>query len=120
MQSPKPLEAKYHPPAQPEYHTVSNDELCRIEENCGRPSTHLGWMTLSLSAFTGFFVPLLPENITPNTRDLLFALATIFGFLSVNRFWKWYQTRNDGPRVIKTIRKRAKTSERKKDDPILS
>ena len=113
MLPPRSLEPIFHPPNQPEYHTVSEDELCQVEEQCGRPGRDLESVTLSLTLFTTSLTQLLaPQLLAPQLSKgyqiFLIIIVSVSGYVVATKGWNWYQSRKKGPTVIAKIRDRAK------------
>lgn len=108
--TPRPI---IHPGKQPVYHTVSEGELCRIEETCGRPRQELTVVTISLPIFAATIVPLLTLQLDETGKWILLFVTISSGIVAVLKGFDWWKIRNDGPAVIKSIRERA----REKNDP---
>ena len=91
-----------------ELHQVSDEELCRIEEDCGRPSRDLGSVTLALPLFVALLVPLLTNThqLSPLIRTTFIIIVSVSGFVSIVKGLKWFRTRKKGPATIARIRKR--------------
>ena len=89
-----------------EVYQVTHDELCRIEEGCGRVSQDFAFATNFLSFGIAFVIAILTAAYSERVRTIFITITLIcaVGFLYTGV--RWWMNRTRVPGVIASIRGR--------------
>jgi hypothetical protein len=89
-----------------EVYQVTDDELCRIEEGCGRVSQDFAFATTFLSFAVAFFIALLTATYSDKLRTIFIAITVICAVGSLYTGIRWWMNKTRVPDVIAKIRSR--------------
>jgi hypothetical protein len=89
-----------------EVYQVTDDELCRIEEECGKVSQDFAFSTSFLSFGIAFTIALLTAPFSEWLRTVFVILVIVCGVGCLYTGIRWWSQRRKVPEVVAKIRSR--------------
>jgi len=89
-----------------EVYPVTDDEMCRIEEGCGRVSQDFAFATSFLSFGVAFFIALMTATFSETRRTAFIIVVVICGIVVFYTGVRWWMQKGKVPEVIAKIRSR--------------
>jgi hypothetical protein len=89
-----------------EVYQITDDELCRIEEGCGRVSQDFAFAMSFLSFGVAFFIALKTATFSETLRTIFVIIVTGCGIGFLYTGVRWWMQRRKMPDVMTKIRDR--------------